>query len=105
MSEQKEHRMDDKEFYRLNDLNVSSFWWHGGVEWTSLIKDEINLDNDEIPQQEKPQTINKPIFCSAIAILVLLSLAILTRASNMIPIVQANDKNPSQQIFFSHKQK
>ncbi len=103
MSEQKERSVYDRQFQRLNDLNVSGFWWHGGVEWTSLIRDEIISDGNEIPQKENTQSINKPIFYSAIAILVLLFLAILTRATNTIQPVQANDKNLSQQIFFSHK--
>jgi hypothetical protein len=99
MSEQKEQNIDNK-FHRLNDLNVSGFWWHGGVEWTSIIRDEILLDNDETPQS-KPQSLNKPVFYSAFAILLLLGLAIITRASSIIPTAQANDKNPSQQIFYS----
>jgi hypothetical protein len=98
----KEQNIDNKQFHRLNDLNVSGFWWHGGVEWTSIIKDEIFPDSDEIAEHEKPQSVNKPVCYSAIAILVLLSLAIITRAS-MIPTVQANDKNPTQQILYSHK--
>ncbi len=103
MSEQKQRGVYDREFQRLNDLNVSGFWWHGGIEWTSFIRDEIISDGNEISQTENTQSINKPVFYSAIAILVLLFLAILTRASNTIQTVQANDKNPSQQIFFSHK--
>lgn len=103
MSEQKERRIYDREFQRFNDLNVSGFWWHGGVEWTSIIRDEILPNNDEIPSQEKPQSLNKPVFYSAFAILILLSLAIITRATNTIPTVQVNHKNPSQQILYSHK--
>jgi hypothetical protein len=102
MLEQKEKNIDNKEFHRLNDLNVSGFWWHGGVEWTSIIKDEILPHSDETPQS-KPQSLNKPVIYSTFAILVLLGLAIITRATNTIPIVQANDKNPSQQMFYSHK--
>lgn len=103
MSEQKEQNIDTRQFHRLNDLNISGFWWHGGVEWTSIVRDEIFLDSHEIPKNEKPQSVNKPVCYSAIAILVLLSLAIITRASSMIPTVQANDKNPTQQILYSHK--
>lgn len=103
MSEQKERRIYDREIQRFNELNVSGFWWHGGVEWTSIIRDEMFPDNDEIPGQEKPQSINKPVCYSACAILVLLSLAIITRATNTTPTVQVNEKNPSQQIFYSHK--
>jgi hypothetical protein len=103
MPEQKERRIYDREFQRLNDLNVSGFWWHGGVEWTSIIKEEIVPDSDETLEHGKPQSLNKPVFYSALAILVLLSLAIITRASNMIPAVQANEKNMSQQISYSHK--
>ena len=98
MSEQKEQNIDNRQFHRLNDLNVSGFWWHGGVEWTSIIKDEIFRDSDEIAEHEKPQSVNKPVCYSAFAMLVLLGLAIITRTSSMIPAVQANDKNPSQQL-------
>jgi hypothetical protein len=102
MLKQKQQDIDSR-FHRLNDLNVSGFWWHGGVEWTSIIKDEIFLDSDEISENEKPQSVSKPVCYSAIAILVLLSLTIITRISSIIPTAQANEKNSSQQIFYNHK--
>ncbi|OKH35645.1 hypothetical protein NIES2101_37505 [Calothrix sp. HK-06] len=88
-----------RDFHHLNDLNLSSFWWHG-TEWTSIIKDEITLDkNDVVESQLVP---HKPIIYSAVAILVLLGTAIITRTGEISQRLETAQNQP-QKIIFSKK--
>lgn len=89
-----------RDFHRLNDLNLSSFWWHSGTEWTSIILDEITPDkNDAVESQSVP---HRPIIYSAVAILVLLGAAIITRTGEISQRLETAQNQP-QQIIFSKK--
>jgi hypothetical protein len=104
MSNQRNRPIYDRDLQRLNDLNLSSFWWHSGGEWTSLIKDEvIPLSKEEISQEEKRESAHKPVLYSVFAIFILLSLAILTRTGNTFGAIEAENQNSTQQIIFSQK--
>jgi hypothetical protein len=103
MSSQRNRPIYDRDFQRLNDLNLSSFWWHSGGEWTSLIKDEATPSNEEISQDEKRESAHKPVLYSVFAIFILLSLAILTRTGDTFGAVEAENQNSTQQVIFSHK--
>ncbi len=104
MASQRNRPTDERDFQRLNDLNLSSFWWHSGGEWTSLIKDEATPDNEEISPDERRESAHKPVLYSMFAIFILLSLAILTRTGENFGVVEAENNNSSQHIIFSHKQ-
>jgi hypothetical protein len=87
--------------HRLNDLNLSSFWWHGGTEWTSIVKDEITHNTDETLNEASSKT-HKPIVYSVFAILILLGGAILTRTGEIYRTVQSQNQLV-QQIIYVYK--
>jgi hypothetical protein len=101
MSDRKNRSIDDREFHRLNDLNLSSFWWHSGTEWTSLIRNEVSKDNYENTSRPKPKSTDKPILYSFAAIIVLLGLAIITRTGENVKVIQA--ENSAQQVIYTRK--
>lgn len=89
-----------RDFQRLNDLNLSSFWWHSGTEWTSIIKDEITPDKNDAIESQSVR--HKPIIYSAVAIFVLLGAAIITRTGEISQRLETA-QNQAQQIIFSKK--
>jgi hypothetical protein len=103
MSSQRNRPIYQRDFQRLNDLNLSSFWWHSGGEWTSLIKDEATPINEGVFPHEKRESAHKPVLYSVFAIFILLSLAILTRTGENFGVVKAENNNSTQQITFSNK--
>jgi hypothetical protein len=103
MSSHRNRPIYQQDLQHLNDLSLSSFWWHSGGEWTSLIKDEANPINEEIFPDEKRESAHKPVLYSVFAIFILLSLAILTRSGENFGVVKAENTNSTQQITFSDK--
>lgn len=89
-----------RNFQRLNDLNLSSFWWHSGTEWTSIIKDEITPDKNDAIESQSVR--HRPIVYSAVAIFVLLGAAIITRTGEISQRLETA-QNQAQQIIFSKK--
>ncbi|BAZ17684.1 hypothetical protein NIES4071_95640 [Calothrix sp. NIES-4071] len=88
-------------FVRLNDLNLSSFWWHAGTEWTSVIRNEVTPDKDD--SVESYSGAHKPIVYSVFAILALLGAAIITRSGQISQRVETAQNQPVQQIMLSDK--
>jgi hypothetical protein len=94
MSEQR------KEFQRLNDLNLSTLWWHSGTEWTTLIRNEATPNKNST---ESYSASHKPIVYSTFAILMLLGGAILTRTGEISRRLETVQNQPVQQVFISNK--
>ncbi len=94
MSEQR------RDFQRLNDLNLSSFWWHGGTDWTPVIKDEVNLEQDSV---ESYSGAHKPIVYSVFSILALLGAAMLTRTGEIFQRLETAQNQPVQQVIYHNK--
>lgn len=94
MSEQR------RDFQRLNDLNLSSFWWHGGTDWTPVIKNEVNLEPDSV---ESDSGAHKPIVYSVFAILALLGAAMLTRTGEISHRLETAQNQPVQQVIYRNK--
>ncbi|MBF2063762.1 MAG: hypothetical protein IGS39_04940 [Calothrix sp. C42_A2020_038] len=103
MSEQRNNRNNlyKRDFSYLNDLNLSSFWWYGGTEWTSLIKDEITPNPYEALNESKVR--HKPIVYSVFAILILLGISLITRISDIYRPVESAQNQLEQKIIFSYE--
>ncbi len=86
-----------RDFDNLNGLDLSNSWWDGGGEWTSIMRKEISqpgIKIDEISNRQKLKSTNRSITYTICALLMLISVAVLTRVSveGSKPAIQVTDK-------------
>ncbi len=85
---------------KFMDLNISSYFWYMGYDWSPSTKQEIIQDIDET--EESKSTNRKPLILTVIAIMALLITAVWMRASRTPTLQQAN-QNSVQQIISAQK--
>jgi hypothetical protein len=108
MSEENNQQDDRDSFQNLNDLNLSNLWWHGGSDWTSLIKQEIyhephqpEKSNAKIQAREAK---SQKLFFSILIVLGLLSATMIAQLNKMTQAVQEVGKNITKEIIYNqHK--
>ncbi len=76
---EKRYRNDEPKYKAFYNCN---FWWHGGGEWSSIIKDEINQQTKQ-PVKENKSTKNRPLLFALTGVMTVLGVIIWIRVGEL----------------------
>jgi hypothetical protein len=107
MSEENNQQDDNDSFPNLNDLDLSSLWWHSGYDWTSLIKQEIYHEPHQ-PEKfdtkvQAKESNSQKIFFSLLIVLGLLSATMIAQLNKMTQAVHEVGDTITKEIIYNQR--
>ncbi|AFZ03178.1 hypothetical protein [Calothrix sp. PCC 6303] len=99
-----ENNQNHDSFQNLNDLNLSNLWWHGGYDWTSLVKQEIYHEPHEPEKSnakiQAKESKSQKLFFSLLIVLGLLSATMIAKLNQVTQTVQEVGKNLAKEVIY-----